>query len=78
MAELPTREDIDAMVELIGGPNAEFDNLPPADRMQIVALVNQSDAISEVSHLRGELEDANKHLSVIADWFRCSKTYEGR
>jgi hypothetical protein len=64
MAELPRSEDIDAMVELIGGPNAEFDNLPPA--------------IAEVAHLRGELEDANKHLSVIADWFRCSKTYEGR
>jgi len=84
MADLPARDDIDAVVELIGGPMARFENLPPADRIAIVGLVNQSDLIAETARVADNLAEIEKQLAncdveltKVGDWFRCSRVYEG-
>lgn len=77
MADLPAREDIDAMVELIGGPKASFENLSPADRIAIVGLVNQADLIGEIAAVKGAIEDLDHELTKVGDWFKNSRLYEG-
>ena len=75
--DLPARQDIDDMVALIGGPNASFDLLSIPDRMRVIELVNQTDAVSILSTIEDRIDRIDDHLVKVADWFRCSRTYEG-
>lgn len=75
---VPEREDIDEMVTLIGGPNASFDALPPADKMRIIELVNQGDAVDELRQIREGIGNLDHELTKVGDWFKNSKLWEGR
>lgn len=83
--DLPDFEDLDAMTRLIGGENAEFENLPIPDRMRIIELCNQANAVTAIVHIRDSLEKIegytdriDDNIAKVGDWFKYSKTYEGR
>ncbi len=65
---LPELEDLDNMSMLVG--NCLFSTLGPEARIQIIQLTNQCNLIEAVDNIG---DDTTK----IADWFRCSKLFEG-
>ena len=73
--QLPSREDLDAMCELIGGPNADFDLLPVPDKMRVIELVNQSDSATNLASIATAVDSIDDQLRIVAEWFKNSKVY---
>lgn len=76
--ELPSANDLDDMAELVGGAGVTFASLGPEARIQVIQLVNQCDLLTEVANVSTRLSDLDHELTKVGEWFKYSKTYEGR